>query len=170
MLGQPNLNIKIDRAKAARYGLNTGDVNTVVQAAMGGAVAITGAREATASSISPCASRPNIETASSGRQRQGRISRRRAGANAYIPLKRAGDDQLGFRRLLHLSRNDEPLYIPIKFSVRGRDLGSTVAEAQERIAKNVKLPTGIASFGPASSRICRLAKKRLAIFVPLSLG
>src|ERR1700730_7507945 len=39
VLGQPNLNIKIDRAKTARYGLNTGDVNTVVQATMGGAVA-----------------------------------------------------------------------------------------------------------------------------------
>ena len=41
IVGQPNLNIKIDRAKAARYGLNTGDVNTVVQAAMAGAVATT---------------------------------------------------------------------------------------------------------------------------------
>ena len=39
VLGQPNLNIKVDRAKAARYGLNSGDVNTVIQAAMGGAVA-----------------------------------------------------------------------------------------------------------------------------------
>ena len=39
VLGQPNLNIKVDRAKAARYGLNSGDVNLVVQAAMGGAVA-----------------------------------------------------------------------------------------------------------------------------------
>ena len=39
MLGQPNLNIKVDRDKAARYGLNSGDVNSVIQAAMGGAVA-----------------------------------------------------------------------------------------------------------------------------------
>jgi cobalt-zinc-cadmium resistance protein CzcA len=39
VLGQPNLDIKIDRARAARYGLNSGDVNTVIQAAMGGAVA-----------------------------------------------------------------------------------------------------------------------------------
>ena len=41
LLGQPNLNIKIDREKAARYGLNTGDVNTVVQAALGGTTATT---------------------------------------------------------------------------------------------------------------------------------
>ncbi len=41
VLGQPNLNIKVDRAKAARYGLNSGDVNTVIQAALGGAVATT---------------------------------------------------------------------------------------------------------------------------------
>ena len=39
VLGQPNLNIKVDRQKAARYGLNSGDVNSVVQGAMGGAVA-----------------------------------------------------------------------------------------------------------------------------------
>ena len=39
VLGQPNLNIKVDREKAARYGLNSGDVNSVIQAAMGGAVA-----------------------------------------------------------------------------------------------------------------------------------
>ena len=41
LLGQPNLNIRIDREKAARYGLNTGDVNTVVQAALGGTIATT---------------------------------------------------------------------------------------------------------------------------------
>ena len=41
LLGQPNLNIKINREKAARYGLNTGDVNTVVQAALGGTNATT---------------------------------------------------------------------------------------------------------------------------------
>ncbi|WP_339484780.1 efflux RND transporter permease subunit, partial [Pseudomonas sivasensis] len=41
VMGQPNLNIKVDREKASRYGLNSGDVNTVVQAAMGGAVAST---------------------------------------------------------------------------------------------------------------------------------
>src|SRR5208282_4335116 len=41
VLGQPNLNIKVDRERAARYGLNAGDVNTVVQAALGGAVATT---------------------------------------------------------------------------------------------------------------------------------
>ena len=41
LLGQPNLNIRIDREKAARYGLNTGDVNTVVQAALGGTNATT---------------------------------------------------------------------------------------------------------------------------------
>src|SRR5258708_9421646 len=41
VLGQPNLNIKVDRDKAARYGFNTGDVNSVVQATLGGTVATT---------------------------------------------------------------------------------------------------------------------------------
>src|SRR6202007_2440971 len=41
VLGQPNLNVRVNREKAARYGLNTGDVNTVVQAALGGTTATT---------------------------------------------------------------------------------------------------------------------------------
>src|SRR5262249_61909350 len=41
VLGQPNLNIRVDRASASRYGLNAGDINTVVQAALGGATATT---------------------------------------------------------------------------------------------------------------------------------
>ena len=44
VLGQPNLNITVDRDKAQRYGLNSGDVNAVIQAAMGGAVATDGSR------------------------------------------------------------------------------------------------------------------------------
>jgi cobalt-zinc-cadmium resistance protein CzcA len=54
--------------------------------------------------------------------------------------------------------------------VRGRDLGSTVTEVQERIAHNVKVPDAvIASSGPASFRICSSRKQRLAIVVPVAL-
>ena len=60
-------------------------------------------------------------------------------------------------------------YIPIKFSVRGRDLGGTVAEAQERIAKNVKLPTGYRIIWAGEFEDLQLAKERLEVIVPISL-
>ena len=60
-------------------------------------------------------------------------------------------------------------YIPIKFSVRGRDLGGTVAEAQERIARNVKLPPGYRIIWAGEFEELQLAKERLEVIVPISL-
>ena len=60
-------------------------------------------------------------------------------------------------------------FIPIKFSVRGRDLGSTVAEAQARIAKKVKLPSGYRMVWAGEFGDLQEAKERLALIVPVSL-
>jgi cobalt-zinc-cadmium resistance protein CzcA len=59
--------------------------------------------------------------------------------------------------------------MPIKFSVRGRDLGSTVAEAQQRIAQNVKLPTGYRITWAGEFEELQQAKARLQVIVPISL-
>ena len=141
VLGQPNLNIKVDREKAARYGLNTGDVNTVVQAALGGTVATTlleGDRQFNVDRP------PRAEISQQhriGRQHQGRLYQRRWRQRLYSACVNSPTITLdtGASYIYHESTQR---FIPIKFSVRGRDLGGTVAEAQERIAKNVKLPTG----------------------------
>src|SRR5262249_10524646 len=61
-------------------------------------------------------------------------------------------------------------YIPVKFSVRDRDLGSAVAEAQQRIDKNVKLPTGYHVEWAGEFKSFELAKERLQVIVPISLG
>jgi cobalt-zinc-cadmium resistance protein CzcA len=60
-------------------------------------------------------------------------------------------------------------FIPVKFSVRGRDLGSTVEEAQQQIAKNVKLPSGYHLIWAGEFGDLQEAKKRLEIVVPISL-
>jgi len=60
-------------------------------------------------------------------------------------------------------------FIPVKFSVRERDLGSTVAEAQERIAKNVKLPTGYRLVWAGEFGQLQAAKARFAVIVPVTL-
>jgi len=168
VLGQPNLNIKIDRTKTARYGLNTGDVNTVIQAAMGGAVAsqvLEGDRFFNLTIRLAPQYRSSIEAI--GNIKVGYQTA--SGANAYIPL----------RELAAISLDTGPAYIyheamdrdiPVKFSVRGRDLGSTVADVQERIAHNIKFPRGYRLEWAGEFEDLQLAKQRLAVFVPMSLA
>ena len=139
VLGQPNLNIKVDRAKAARYGLNTGDVNTVIQAALGGAQATTlleSDRQFNVVVRLPTEYRSSLEAAQNIKVGITTAS----GANAYIPLTELADITLdtGASYIYHESGER---YIPIKFSVRNRDLAGAVTEAQRRIADNIKIPT-----------------------------
>jgi cobalt-zinc-cadmium resistance protein CzcA len=167
VLGQPNLNIKVDRAKAARYGLNSGDVNSVIQAAMGGASATTvleGDREFNVAVRYPPEYRDSMESAPNIRV----AYQTNSGANGYIPLSELAAITLdtGAAWIYHESTER---YIPVKFSVRGRDLGSTVAEAQKRIAKNVKLPSGYRLVWAGEFGDLEEAKKRLEIIVPVSL-
>ena len=167
VVGQPNLNIAIDREKAARYGLNPGDVNTVIQAAMGGAVATTlleGDRSWNVTVRLAPKYRDNIEAV--GDVRVG--YQNAAGGTSYIPLRELATISLdtGASYIYHEAMQR---FIPVKFSVRGRDLGSTVAEAQERIAKNVILPTGYRLVWAGEYLEWQQAKHRLEIVVPLSL-
>jgi len=167
IVGQPNFNITINRAKAARYGLNTGDVNTVIQASMAGAVATT---------VLESDRQFNLTVRVAPRYRDtyekiGNIPvayQTPAGTTAYIPLRELADISLdsGASYIYHETTQR---YIPIKFSVRGRDLGSTVAEAQARIAKNIKLPTGYRIVWAGEFQDLQTAKTRLAVFVPMSL-
>ena len=168
VLGQPNLNIKVDRAKAARYGLNAGDVNSVIQAAMGGAAATTvleGDRQFGVAVRFAPEYRDSVEKIRNikvGYQTSG-------GANAYIPLSELATITLdtGAAWIYH---ETTVRFIPVKFSVRGRDLGSTVAEAQARIAKNVKLPSGYRIIWAGEFEDLQLAKERLEFIVPFSLA
>ena len=165
--GQPNLNVKVNREKAARYGLNTGDVNTVVQAALGGVVATTlleGDRSWSVQVRLPPEYRASLEAV--GNIKVGYTNA--AGTNSYIPLRELADISLdtGASYIYHESRER---YIPIKFSVRDRDLGGAVAEAQRRIAENVKLPVGYRILWAGEFEDLQKAQARLAVIVPISL-
>ena len=167
VLGQPNLNIKVDRAKAARYGLNSGDVNSVIQAAMGGAIAtsvLEGDRQFDLVVRYTPEYRDGIDKIRNIKVAYATSS----GANAYIPLSELATITLdtGAAWIYHESVQR---FIPVKFSVRGRDLGSTVEEAQQRIEKNVKLPPGYHLVWAGEFGDLQEAKKRLEIIVPLSL-
>ncbi len=167
VLGQPNLNIKVDRARAARYGLNSGDVNSVVQAALGGAVA-TSVLEGDRQFDLVVRYTPEYRDAIDKIRDIKVAYQTGTGANAYIPLSELADISLdtGAAWIYHESMQR---FIPVKFSVRGRDLGGTVEEAQQRIAKNVQLPSGYHLIWAGEFGDLQEAKKRLEIIVPISL-
>jgi cobalt-zinc-cadmium resistance protein CzcA len=167
VLGQPNLDIRINRARAARYGLNTGDIDTAIQAATGGASATTVLEGDRQFDVAVRYSREYR----SDLQRIGniRVAAATGGpVSPYIPLRELASLSLdtGAAWIYHESNQR---FIPVKFSVRGRDLGSTVAEVQQRVARNVKLPSGYRLIWAGEFGQLQAAKERLAIVVPISL-
>ena len=168
VLGQPNLNIKVDREKTARYGLNTGDVNTVIQAALGGTVASTlleGDRQFNITVRVAEQYRDSLESV--GDIKVGYTNA--AGTNTYIPLRELATITLD-NGAAYIYHEAVQRFIPIKFTTRGRDLGSTVAEAKQRIAEQIKLPQGYRMIWAGEFEELELAQKRLEVVVPISLG
>ncbi len=167
VLGQPDLDIQIDRTKAARYGLNTGDVNTVVQAALGGAVAteiFEGDRQFDMVVRYDKTFRDSVD-----KIRDLKVGYQATnGSTAYVPLRELSTIGINTGASWIYHENGER-FIPIKFSVRGRDLGGTVSEAQERIKKNVPLPPGYRLEWSGEFGELQDAQKRLAVIVPVSL-
>jgi len=167
VLGQPNLNIRVDREKAARYGLNVSDINNVIQAALGGTVATTLLESDRQFAVTVRLAEKYRDNLDSVRALKVGFQTPK-GVNAYVPLSELADISLdtGASYIYH-ERNER--YIPVKFSVRGRDLGSTVADAQQRIARDVRLPTGYRIVWAGEFEELRQARARLALIVPVSL-
>ena len=169
LLGQPNLVIQVDRAKAARYGITVADMNTVVQAAIGGQE-VTRIYEgemnfALTVRLAP-QYRDNVDAIRSVPVALPNSDPK--SPTAYIALGDVAEVRLE-TGAAYIYRQNTERFVPIKYSVRGRDLGSTVAEAQARIAKNVQLKEGYRLEWSGEFGALVEAKKRLAIIVPLSL-
>ena len=170
-LGQPTVQIEIDRGRAARYGLAPGDINSTVAAAIGGQAAGNLYEEGSDRNFPMI-----VRLAPNYRQSLDAIRRITVGAPnpsgsgvVPIPLTDVANVQL-VSGASFIYRENQERYIPIKFSVRGRDLGSAVLEAQQKIAEEVQLPSGyrlewVGEFGELQEAI-----GRLAVAVPLSLG
>ncbi|HWP27543.1 MAG TPA: CusA/CzcA family heavy metal efflux RND transporter [Xanthobacteraceae bacterium] len=169
LLGQPNLVIKVDRAKAARYGISAADVNVVVQAAIGGQE-VTRVYEgeqnfALTVRLAP-QYRDNIDAIRS--VPVALPSSDPKAPTAYIALGDVAEVTLD-SGAAYIYRENNRRFIPLKYSVRGRDLGSTVAEAQQRVAQTVAMPPGYSLEWTGEFGALEEAKKRLSIIVPLSL-
>ncbi len=169
LLGQPNLVVRIDRAKAARYGFSVADINAVVQAAVGG-LEVTRVYEGEMNFALTVRLAPEYRRS---------IDTIRAipvalpnsdpkAPTAYIALSDLGEVKLE-TGAAYIYRENSQRFVPLKYSVRGRDLGSTVAEAQERVEEKMPLPGGYRMEWAGEFGALVEAKKRLAIIVPLSL-
>jgi heavy metal efflux system protein len=166
VLGQPNLNIKVDREKAARYGLSVIDVNAVVQAALGGTAAtilLEADRQFNVTVRLAPEYRSSIEAV-----RNLKVGVPTPVGNAYIPFAEFASITLD-TGASYIFRERNQRFLPIKFSVRGRDLAGAVEEAQERISRNVKLPAGYRIEWAGEFEWLQQASKRLAVIIPITL-
>ncbi len=164
VIGQPNLNVTVDREKANRYGLNVTDIQDAIESAVGGKA---------------------VSSVLQGEQRYDLVVR-------YEPQYRLTPDRIKNIRLLSSSgswvsldqvcnvslrdgasqiyRENNSRYVALKYSVRGRDLGSTVQEAIDRVNREVKLPTGYHLEWAGEYASEQRANKRLAVIVPVTVA
>lgn len=163
LVGQPNLLIQVNREASARYGLQVADVNVVVQAAVGGQ-AVTQVYEGEKLFDLVVRFLPEF------RQDVDAIGNILVSTpeGARIPLKQVATITTQTGAFIIYRENNER-YIPIKFSVRDRDLQSTVDEAQAKLAKHVKLPERYRMEWAGQYDQLKDEQKRLAIIVPISL-
>ena len=169
-LGQPTIRIDVDRARAARYGLATGDVNAVVQAAIGGQSPGDVYEEGSDRHF-PMVVRlaPEYRQSIDAIRRIPILAQNPAGNGTMsIPLADVADVHITSGASF-IYREQQERYVPIKFSVRGRDLGSAVLEAQQKIAAQVPIPGGyhldwVGEFGNLQEAI-----SRLEVVVPLAI-
>jgi heavy metal efflux system protein len=164
LFGQPYLTIDIDRSKIARHGINVADVREIIATAIGGQAATRvyeGHQRFDLVVRFPEQYRNSIETISNIL-----ISDQ---AGAMIPLADLGTVQLeeGPGRI---SRDQLQRYVSIGFNTLGRDIGSLVAEAQQKIAERVALPTGYKVTWGGSFENMERAMSKLRIIVPMTIG
>jgi cobalt-zinc-cadmium resistance protein CzcA len=163
IIGQPNLNLTVDREAAARFGINVADVQDAIQTAVGG-FPLTQVQQGEA--------RYDVTLRYLPKYRDTRD------AIENIRLLSPSGERVSLAQVTHATEDDgaEEIYreagqryIAIKYSVRGRDLGSTVEEAISKVDKQVKLPPGYHTEWAGEYESQKRANKRLALVVPVTL-
>jgi cobalt-zinc-cadmium resistance protein CzcA len=163
IIGQPNLTFTVDRKAAARWGINVADIQDAVQTAVGGNAV---------SQVLDGEARFDLVLRY---QKQYRDTKE---AIENVRLLAPTGERVSLAQLTHVSTDDgaeeiyregEQRYIAVKYSVRDRDLGSTVEEAIKRVDKDVPLPTGYHTVWAGEYQSKQRADKRLALIVPLTV-
>jgi cobalt-zinc-cadmium resistance protein CzcA len=163
VLGQPNLNIKVDRQEAARHNINVSDVQDAVETAIGGKA---------------------VSQVLQGEQRYDLVTRYQKPyrdtkeAIENVRLVSPTGERVALAQLANISvrdgasqisREENSRYVAIKYSVRGRDLGSAVEEAMKLVGAQVKLPVGYHIDWAGEYESQKRSQRRLSIVVPITL-
>ena len=161
--GQPNLNFTIDRRQAARYGINVTDIQDAVQTAVGGNAV---------SQILEGEARYDVVV----RYQEPFRNTRQAIEN--VRLLSPSGERVSLAQLTKMEvkdgaydiyREGNSRYAAVTFSVRGRDLGTTVEDAIKQISQKVKLPPGYSLGWSGEYESEKRAQARLSIVVPLTV-
>lgn len=163
VLGQPNLDLRIDRSKASRYGINVSDVQDAVETAIGGKA---------------------VTQVLQGEQRYDLVVRYLAPyrdtreAIEKIRVVAPSGERVSLAQLTNsnladgaseIYRESNSRYIAIKYSVRGRDLGSAVEEAMKKVQSQVKLPVGYHLDWAGEYESQRRSQRRLLLILPITI-
>jgi cobalt-zinc-cadmium resistance protein CzcA len=163
LIGQPQVQITIDRAAIARYGLTISDVQQIIETALGGSAAtkvLEGERtfdlvvKLAPKSVADLEAIRKIPVFGS------------AGERLTLAAVTAVDVRAGFARVF---REENARRTVVKFSVRGRDLGSLIAEAKQKVGATVRLPTGYRMEWTGAFENQQRAVRRLQVIVPITL-
>ncbi|MGA2736467.1 MAG: CusA/CzcA family heavy metal efflux RND transporter [Bryobacteraceae bacterium] len=163
VIGQPNLDFTVDRDQAARYGLNVSDVQDAIQTAVGGNAVSQILQGEQRFDLVPRYSVPYRDTKE---------------AIANIRLLAPTGERVSLAQLCKMQVKDgaseiyreaNSRYVAIKYSVRGRDLGSTVQEAIRDVGRQVKLPEGYTISWAGEYASQQRSQKRLMIVLPITI-
>ncbi len=163
VLGQPTLNVTVDRVAAERFGLNVADIENVVLNAVGGnaqSQVLEGERVFDLFMRLAPDARANPE--------QLRRLLIDAPDGSHIPVSLVADVKVT-NGPFFIYRESEQRYIAVKFGVRGRDLGSAVAEAQERVRDDVPLARGYTIRWDGQFNEMKVAQQKLIFIIPMAL-
>jgi len=162
--GQPYLTVNIDRAKIARYGLNISDVQKVIEIAVAGKAASQLYEENRSFDISvrlPEEKRNSLEAI------RNLLITTKTGIN--VPLEQLAEVKM-IEGPAQISRQDGVRRIGIEMNISGRDIGSFVAEARQKIKAQVKLPSGYYLTWGGQFENQQRAMNKLMIIGPVAIG
>ncbi len=161
--GQPSLVIQLNREEAARYGIAPADVNAAIQAAVGGSAVtqmIEGDRRFDITVRYPEQYRNSPDAV-------GNITLSTSDGSR-IPLSQIANISVR-NGSFQIYREGGRRYIPVKFSVRGRDLADTITDLQQQLAQKVNLPNGYTFSWAGEFDSLKKEQARLAVIIPISL-
>ncbi len=163
VIGQPNLNFTVDRQAAARFGINVSDIQDAIQTAVGGNAV---------NQVLKGEARYDLTVRYAGQYRN------TVEAIDNIRLVSPSGERVSLAQLTRVKTEDGAAeiyresgqrYVAIKYSVRGRDLGSTVEETISRVDAQVKLPAGFHMDWAGEYASQKRSQKRLLIVLPITL-